>query len=215
VPLLPTAPGALSSTVSMTRDPDRLVLFTDAVAAIAVTLLILPLVEVVTESKTDGLTAVEVITEHQTQLWTFLLSFGVIARFWMVHHRLFEHVRAYNTRLIQLNFAWLLVIVVLPFPTEIIGSYRSDRFTSGVYIGTILVLALCQTALAFLIHGHRELESSENPLTPGELTNSVVVSALFVVAFLLAVLIPGIDFYALFVVFLAPGFIRFRARFTR
>lgn len=46
--------------MSRTRNPDRLVLFTDAVVAIALTLLVLPLVEVVTESKAEGLTALEV-----------------------------------------------------------------------------------------------------------------------------------------------------------
>jgi uncharacterized membrane protein len=76
------APGASVSAVSMTRDPDRLVLFTDAVVAIAVTLLILPLVDAVTETRAENLGAVHVITDHKTQIYTFLLSFVVIARFW-------------------------------------------------------------------------------------------------------------------------------------
>jgi hypothetical protein len=113
----------------MTRNPDRLVLFTDAVVAIAVTLLILPLVEVVTESQSEGLDARAVITEHEPQIYGFLLSFVVISRFWLIHHSIFEHVKAYNSRLVQLNMLWLLCIVVLPFPTEIVGTYPSTRFT--------------------------------------------------------------------------------------
>ncbi|WP_425956916.1 TMEM175 family protein [Xylanimonas sp. McL0601] len=201
--------------MTIERDPDRLVLFTDAVTAIAVTLLILPLVDVVGESRAEGLTAVQVVTEHTSQIWTFLLSFVVIARFWLVHHRLFTHVRAYSTTLMWLNFGWLLVVVVLPFPTEIIGAYPSGRFTSGLYIATILVLALFQTALAFAIHRDPAVENADDPVTQRELRASVVASGLFAVAFLLAVLIPGVDFYALFVVFLAPVIGRGRARFAR
>jgi uncharacterized membrane protein len=188
----------------MTRDPDRLVLFTDAVVAIAVTLLILPLVDAVTETRAENLDAVHVITDHKTQIYTFLLSFVVIARFWLTHHRVFEHVKAYNSRLIQLNLVWLLCIVILPFPTDIVGNYPSDRFTAGLYIGTILVLSLCQTALTLLIRDHKELERDDNAVTQQEVFGSVVFSALGVVAFLLAALVPGVNFYALFVLFLAP-----------
>lgn len=188
----------------MQRDPDRLVLFTDAVVAIAVTLLILPLVDVVTESKAAGDDAVHVITDHQAQIYSFLLSFVVIARFWLAHHRVFEHVRAYNTRLIQLNMLWLLTIVVLPFPTEIVGAYNSSRFTASLYIGTILALSICQTALALLIRNHQELEQPDNPITARELAGSITATALLAVAFALAALVPGVTFYALFLLFLAP-----------
>jgi uncharacterized membrane protein len=189
--------------VSMQRDPDRLVLFTDAVVAIAVTLLILPLVDVVTESKAAGDDAVHMITDHRGQIYTFLLSFVVIARFWLTHHRLFEHVRAYNTRLIQLNLLWLLTIVVLPFPTEILGAYDTSRFTASVYIGTMLALSICQTALALLIRSHRELEQPDNPVTARELAGSITLTALLAVAFALAALVPGVTFYALFLLLLS------------
>lgn len=182
-------------------------LFTDAVVAIAVTLLILPLVEVVTESKSEGLTAVEVVTEHQVQIWTFLLSFVVIARFWMVHHRVFEHVRQYTTRLLQLNLVWLLAIVFLPFPTEIIGTYESGAFVAGFYIGNILLLSLCQTGLVLVIRNHAEIENPDNPVTRHLVVNSVVTSGLFALALLLA-LIPGVRFYALFALFLTPAISR-------
>jgi uncharacterized membrane protein len=188
----------------MQRDPDRLVLFTDAVVAIAVTLLILPLVDAVTASKAAGEDAVHVITDHQAEIYSFLLSFVVIARFWFAHHRVFEHVRAYNTRLIQLNMLWLLTVVVLPFPTEIIGAYNSSRFTASLYIGTILALSICQTAMTLLIRNHQELEQTDNPVTAQELTGSITVTGLLAVAFALAALVPGVTFYALFLLFLSP-----------
>jgi uncharacterized membrane protein len=117
-------------------------------------------------------------------------------------------VKGYNNRLIQLNLVWLLCIVILPFPTDIVGNYPSDRFTAGLYIGMILVLSVCQTALTLLIRNHRELEREDNPVTQRELVGSFVFSALGLVAFLLAALVPGVNFYALFVLFLAPVFAR-------
>jgi uncharacterized membrane protein len=189
----------------MTRNPDRLVLFTDAVVAIAVTLLILPLVEVVTEvAKVQGeanhgaaTDPFAVIRENQPAIWTFLLSFVVIGRFWLVHHGVFEHVKAYNGMLVRLNMLWLLCIVVLPFPTEILGQFQSDRFSSAFYAGTLVVLALTQTALTLLVHGHQELEVEDNPVTDREIVGSIAFAACAIAAFLLAALVPGVRLYGL------------------
>ncbi|GAA1692738.1 TMEM175 family protein [Kribbella yunnanensis] len=185
-----------------------MVLFTDAVVAIALTLLILPLVEVVTESRTEGLTALEVVTEHKPEIYSFLLSFAVIANFWLGHHRVFEHVRAYTPRLIRLNLIWLLAIVILPFPTEIVGTFESSRFTAGFYSGTILALSLSQTALTWLIRGHREIENPDNPVSRRELETSLVLTGLTLLAFVLAAFVPGVRFYALLLLLLSPVIMR-------
>ncbi|WP_232828239.1 TMEM175 family protein [Kribbella monticola] len=187
----------------MTRDPDRLVLFTDAVVAIAVTLLILPLVEAVTEAAQADETAWAMVHDQKDAIYSFLLSFVVIARFWLTHHRVFEHVKAYNRLLVQLNLLWLLCIVILPFPTEIMGHFQSSRFTAGFYVGTLAVLSLCQTGLTLLIHGHRELEVDENPVTGREVVGSITFSVFSLIAFLLAALVPGVNFYSLFALFVA------------
>lgn len=201
------------SAVSTSRDPDRLVLFTDAVVAIAITLLVLPLVDLVPEIKAHGGNATSVITEHRQEIFTFLLSFVVIANFWMGHHRIFEHVRVYTTGIIRLNLLWLLTIVVLPFTTEIIGAFDSSRFVAGLYIGTILVLSICQSALVFMVRGHRELEAPDNPVSYRELVGSLVLTGLTLIAFLLASLVPGINFYAMLLLLLPSVVMRvWRAR---
>ncbi|MEU4195623.1 TMEM175 family protein [Kribbella sp. NPDC026611] len=188
---------------STTRDPDRLVLFTDAVVAIAVTLLILPLVELVPEAQGE-LTAPEVITQHKPEIFSFLLSFVVISSFWFGHHRLFEHVRAYTPTILRLNSLWLLAVVVLPFPTEIVGAYDAGRFTAGLYTGTILVLSICQTALTWLVKGHPTLENPENPVSKAEFRSDCLLTGLTLVAFVLAAFVPGVHFYALLLLLLAP-----------
>jgi uncharacterized membrane protein len=203
------------SAVSTSRDPDRLVLFSDAVVAIAITLLVLPLVDLVPEVKAEGGDAVSVISEHRQEIFTFLLSFVVIATFWLGHHRLFEHVRAYTPAMMRLNLLWLLTIVILPFPTEIIGAFDTDRFTAGIYIGTILALSVCQSALTWMVHGHKELEKPDNPIGQPELVGSLVLTGLTVLAYLLATLIPGVDFYAMFLLLLSPIIMRVWKRRSR
>jgi uncharacterized membrane protein len=185
-----------------------MVLFSDAVVAIAITLLVLPLVELVPEVKAEGGDAVSVIQDHHQEISTFLLSFVVIASFWLGHHRVFEHVRAYTIGMMRLNLLWLLTIVVLPFPTEIIGAFDSSQFTAGLYTGTILALSICQSGLTWMVHGHKELENPENPVGRTELTASLMLTGLTAVAFILAAFVPGVRFYALLLLLVSPVLMR-------
>jgi uncharacterized membrane protein len=110
--------------------------------------------------------------------------------------------------MMRLNLVWLLAIVVLPFPTEIVASYDSGRFTAGLYTGTILALSLCHTALTWLIRGHFELERPDNPVSKRELVGSFALTGLTLIAFLLAALVPGVHFYALLLLLLSPVVLR-------
>ncbi len=148
----------------ISREPDRLVLFTDAVVAIAVTLLVLPLVDVVPDVVGEHGRSTEVFTGHQAQIWSFLLSFAVILRLWFAHHQLFQHIRGYTFTLMLWNAGWLLAIVVLPFSTEMVGAYPSDdRFTLLFYIGNVLAATACQTVVTVIAYRDAEVASESDP----------------------------------------------------
>ncbi|RFS82019.1 DUF1211 domain-containing protein [Actinomadura spongiicola] len=189
--------------MAIPRDPDRLVYFTDAVVAIAVTLLVLPLVNVVPQAERNGQSAAEVITEHQPEIFGFLLSFAVISRLWLVHHDFFRHVRAYSKPLLMCNVGWLLTIVVLPFPTEMVGVYGDDRFTAGFYIATILAAVLFQTGLELIVRANPELASETAPPPPESLPGSVTAAALLALALVLALTVPSLNYWTLLLLFLS------------
>ncbi len=67
---------------------ERMKFFTDAVVAIAMTLLILPLLENVAEAGKAGLDTAEFLRDHGDEAFAFVLSFVIIARFWVSHERL-------------------------------------------------------------------------------------------------------------------------------
>jgi uncharacterized membrane protein len=185
---------------AISRDPDRMVLFTDAVVAIAITLLILPLVEGVTEHKEH---ASELITENWPQLWSFVLSFAVISRLWLTHHRMFEHVRAYSRPLMAVNNLWLLTVVFLPFPTGMIGTYGTDHFTATFYVASVLASSMCQMVLTVIIFRTPDLQSDENPLRSTNVANAVSATGLLTVAVLLTALVPAVNYFSLFLLLLS------------
>lgn len=185
-----------------TRGLDRLVFFTDALTAIAITLLILPLVNSVARAATDGQSAGQFFGHNLAQIGAFVLSFVVIARLWFSHHSIFEHVRAYNGPLLVLNLVWTLTIVVLPLPTEMVSQFAPSGVTVGVYIGTMTASSLTLTTMTLLIRSHPDLESTQNPIDRHRIVSSVTTTIAFVVALVVGVLVPAINFYALLVILL-------------
>jgi uncharacterized membrane protein len=200
----PTTITNYSLTVSVSKSPERLVFFSDAVVAIALTLLVLPLAEAVPEAVGQQMTSLEVITENQWQIYSFLLSFIVIARLWISHHRVFAQVTSYNTPLVVANLCWLLTIVVLPFPTEMVGAFGEDRFTTLFYIGTMLASSICQLAIILIIRGNPELGGSPHELSDRQRFGIVVNTVTMMLALTLTALVPGVGYLSILLLGLTP-----------
>src|SRR3954449_8845808 len=132
------------------RGLDRFVTFLDAVVAIAITLLILPLTEIL-QGVEPGRSLGSVLSGEGGQFFAFFLSFAVIARFWLAHHRVVEGVGAYDLPFLLLNLLWILTIVLLPFATQVVGSFPPEPLAVLLYIGTITVSSAALTAITFLV----------------------------------------------------------------
>jgi len=103
---------------------ERLILFSDAVFAIAITLLVIELKvpELDRADYNDAALAHEL--KHLIPRFIgFVISFGIIGVYWSIHHRLFGFVHKYSTRLIFLNMLFLFSIVLMPFSTGLFGEY--------------------------------------------------------------------------------------------
>jgi uncharacterized membrane protein len=186
-----------------TRGLERLVFFTDAITAIAITLLILPLVDLVPEVAADGGTLGGFLGEHLGALLGFVISFAVIARLWYAHHQLFEHVAAYSPRLVLLTIVWAFTIVLLPLPTSITAQFEPTPGTVAFYIGTMAASSIVITVLTLVIRGDPRIEARDNPIEDRTVAGSLSISIAFVVAFVLGVAIPAVNYWALLLLFLS------------
>jgi uncharacterized membrane protein len=183
------------------RGLDRLVTFLDAVVAIAITLLVLPLIEFLADARRDrALSAV--LGDHLGQFGAFALSFAVIARLWLAHHRLIEQVGAYDSALLLLNLAWAFTIVVLPFSTQLVAVYGSEQLAVGLYIGTIAASSLCLSAIGVLVWRRPALRRGGLDAGEAHPAAGLLTSGVIVVALVLGVLVPAVNYFALFLLFL-------------
>jgi TMEM175 potassium channel family protein len=110
------------------RDLSRLAAFTDGVFAIAITLLVLGL----SVPQGDHDVNRRVLAEWP-DLGAYFLSFAVVGRFWLVHHRFFETLRGFDAQLVRLNMAFLAFLVLVPYTTELLGDHADDTIAAVVY----------------------------------------------------------------------------------
>jgi uncharacterized membrane protein len=117
---------------------ERIVFFSDAVFAIAVTLLAL---EIRLPAGKELLNENQLI-DQLAGLWHrylgYFISFMVIGIFWMAHHRKFRLIKRYDARLMLLNLLLLLVVAFIPFPTSLISEYP-DRTATIFYAMTMIL----------------------------------------------------------------------------
>lgn len=206
-------PAAVPSPIATEelRSAERIKLFTDAVVAIAMTLLILPLLEGVSTAADDGQGAATYIREEWGQLVSFALSFLIIARFWISHHRVYESIERYVTPLIWLNVGWMFTVVFLPVPTAMVGQMDTDRVQAALYIGTMAASSALLTATQWVVIRTPATWSDIEP-NPDFLAGSFVLTALFLAAMAISVAVPGIGYASLLLLFLMRPIMRLRAR---
>src|ERR687895_1562872 len=110
------------------RDLGRIAAFTDGVMAVAITLLVLNLeVPTVPKGELD-----DALVDLIPSLIAYLLAFALVGRFWVIHHRLFETLRAFDSRLMTLNLAFLTLIVLVPFSTALFDRYTQEPIAAAV-----------------------------------------------------------------------------------
>jgi uncharacterized membrane protein len=127
---------------------DRLVFFSDAVFAIAITLLIL-------EIEIPDLAPRAGVAESWRQLgalwpsfFAFVLSFFVVGRFWMGHHERFRTLRHFDSGLMWPNMLYLMAIAFMPFSSAYLGRNLGHFVPALVYNLSMLTLSLLAFWLA-------------------------------------------------------------------
>jgi uncharacterized membrane protein len=176
------------------RDFERFLTFVDAIVAIAITLLVLPLVDVVRGPGDDSSTW-NLVHDNRAVIGAFFLSFAVIANLWLSQHRILRHVVAANAALTRLLLLWTVTIVFLPFPTALVASKAGDEaLTKAIYVGCMGFSSLLLALVCVVAGRNPDLRDPE----PGpSALPSFAVAVTFVVALAVMLLVPRSSYWPL------------------
>jgi len=181
------------------RDLERFLTFIDAVVAIAITLLVLPLAEAGSEINQDE-TVAEVLNEHVVDIFGFLLSFAVISRLWLAQHAIVSGLARQTPAVVNLLLAWTLTIVFLPFPTTLVAATDNGGLVKVLYIGTMAVSSALLTWLSWVIARDRSLRDTDAAPHTLDIAATTII---FFVALAVSLIFPASGFLPLLLLLLA------------
>lgn len=196
MPELPPSPA--ETTRERHRDLDRFLTFIDAIVAIALTLLVLPLTELGADIGSESVR--HLLQEHQAQFWGFLLSFVVIARLWLIQHETLRPVLTLNRHVTQLLLLWALSIVVMPFATELVASSSHDPLTRIIYFGATLVASATLAGVQAVTRRHPETVDPDLPV--GDPVHGWVNAVLIAIGLGLTLVWPPLSYFPLLLLML-------------
>jgi uncharacterized membrane protein len=163
----------------------RVVAFSDGVIAIAITLLVLNLD---VPDVADGELA-EALGELWRQYLAFALSFALIGRFWILHHRAFALMERFDGVLMTLNLVFLALIVLMPFATNLVAEYEDDPIVVVIYSAVVGLASLFTWLMVRYSLRHDHVREDLRPLAEAwSSLRGLGPTALFLVAVPVALL---------------------------
>lgn len=153
----------------------RLEAFTDAIIAIAATIMVLEL-EVPKEPTLHGL-----LSEWQVLL-SYIISFIFIYVVWFSHHNIFKKAQNITTRTFIYNGIWLFFLTLVPFTTRWVGSDVNATFPEFLYVFVMLIWSIMFEVIdRQIIH--------DNPDAPKDPTNARTYRLALYGGFVLAMIV--------------------------
>jgi uncharacterized membrane protein len=165
------------------RAAERLTFFSDAVVAIAITLLAIDLPVPAGGTVSAFWKSVQHDDGHYA---AFLISFVVIAAAWADHHVLFAYGRRVDGRLRALNTWWLLTIVLNPFATKLLVVSGQNLATHALRFGFYALLQVLESGTLYAMLRH--MTSRQLAAVPAPVATSLArKSCLLMIAFGLSI----------------------------
>jgi uncharacterized membrane protein len=114
------------------KESSRVELFSDGVFAIAITLLVLELIQILhPKTEIDLLTT---FLNHWYSFLAFLIGFITILICWINHHVAFEFIQKVDTKFLWVNGFLLFIVTLTPFPTAILAEYLQKESTIALAV---------------------------------------------------------------------------------
>ena len=179
---------------------ERLILFSDAVFAIAITLMVIEIkVPEVHEGIVTDNTLLHKLAELIPKFIGFLISFLLIGQYWIVHHRMFGYVVNFTDRLIWLNIFFLLAVALMPFSTAFYSEYVMTNTMTPVifYTANIALLGIINFSMwRYISNPKRNLSKNlSQPMAKFFSARALTVPVIFIVFSIVFLYNPTIAFW--------------------
>jgi uncharacterized membrane protein len=164
------------------RAADRVVVFSDAVVAIAITLLALDLPVPDLKGNATNLALLDALRHNWTSYFAFFISFVVISGAWGSHRAIFRYVNRINDKVIGTNMIWLLMVVLTPFAARTLAASGGFAIRFSIYALVQVIASICLLRMSNeLAQGHLLREDApESARHPDNLARYATISSFLI-----------------------------------
>ena len=143
----------------------RVEALTDGIFAVAMTLLVIDLKVPDPHTLHSSPELAQALVNLVPKVMSWIISFFVLAIFWVSHHRLFHYVRSVDQGLLWRNLVQLAFVSLMPFSAALLGEFAGEPVAQFAYNGNMMALGLCSLAKLHYLRAHPAL--AQQPMEPG------------------------------------------------
>jgi uncharacterized membrane protein len=178
---------------------DRIVSLTDAVLAIAMTLLVLEIV-VPELSRSEAPTELpKRLLELLPDVWSYAISFIILGFIWISHDDRFHYIKRANRTLLWMTVFYLMFIAFIPFSTALIGAYGDQQISVIIYgINIIIVIVWSYLQWKYATKEHRLVDSDLDPKFITRMSRRIIIG---IILYLIAIAVSFLSNQASLIIF--------------
>ncbi len=167
---------------------DRVISFSDAVFAFAITLMAL---SIDIPDLPTHLTQSELLDELfnlYPQFESYIISFAVIAIFWVSYHQVFNHIKGSHITMVYLNLLFLLLVTLLSLSTSLVINYGTYQIPYVIYcVIVIMTSSLLATIWWHATRNKRLVDKNLHPLfIKGVFVNLISIPIVFTISIIIS-----------------------------
>lgn len=187
----------------------RLTNLADGIFAVAMTFLAFTIQIPLPSPTPDGDLAAKIVG-LLPQLGALVITYLLAARYWALHCEMHRVIVRGDRSLVGLNILFLLAVVLLPFTTDVLGTYPLSGLSAGLYCGNIAVLAALLWCIWHYAVVHPGCLAGPDWLREARIYRRVsgIVALLIVLSAVLAQLEPRLGLAILLAIPIAQGGLR-------
>jgi uncharacterized membrane protein len=168
--------------------PEHVIAFGDAIFAFAITLMT---ISIDIPDLPPNLTESELLSrlyELYPQVESYIISFAVIAIFWISYHQVFNYIRRSHISMVYLNLLFLLLITFLSITTSLVINYGSYQIPYIIFsVVVIMTGSLLALIWWYATKDYRLVDKNINPLfVRGLMVNLLLVPFIFAISILVS-----------------------------
>jgi uncharacterized membrane protein len=192
---------------------EHVISFSDAIFAFAITIMTL---SVDIPDLPTNLTQAELLDELYAlypQFESYVISFAVIAVFWVSYHQVFNHIKGSHITIVYLNLLFLLMITLLSLSTSLIINYETYQIPYVIYCFIVVMTSLLLALIWwYAIKNDGLVEENLHPFfIKGVLANLISIPIVFTISIIISIV--NLDIAQYFWLVIIPITISIRRKF--